>query len=148
MKFKFKQNQYLIIRLIDNERPKVQPRVFGWTDYGTWEQIYEWMDQINNRFPAMSIVHIGNSFQGRPIRAAKISYKQVRLHCEPWNGIPESYLSLEHTVSRHFFKVVEKLVRDLKIMRIKFLNKYKRRKTPGMICKNWLIIRRMSICHF
>lgn len=67
-----------IFRLIDNERPTRQSRAFDWTDYKTYAEIYDWLDQQLVAFPTvLSNVELGNTYQGRPIRMVKLSYKAV-----------------------------------------------------------------------
>lgn len=64
--------------LIDEEIPQKQTRAFGWTTYGTWQQIYEWLDQQLARYPNLLTNYVvGNSHENRPIRAVKLSYKAV-----------------------------------------------------------------------
>lgn len=71
--------QFTSYRLIDNERPKVHARVFGWTDYFTLEDTYSWLDSIIEANPTiLTNYNIGNSFEGRTIRVVKLSHKAVR----------------------------------------------------------------------
>ncbi|XP_055681899.1 uncharacterized protein LOC129789271 [Lutzomyia longipalpis] len=61
--------------LIDQENPLVQPRSFGWTAYYRVHEIYEWLDHIIEEFPGVVTgLTVGQSYEGRPIRALKISY--------------------------------------------------------------------------
>lgn len=65
-------------RLIDNERPKVQSRAFDWTDYKNYTEIYDWLDEQLAAFPnILTGLTIGTTFEGRPIRAVKLSNKAV-----------------------------------------------------------------------
>jgi len=61
--------------LIDNERPRVHARSFGWTDYYTLDEINEWLDQIQSEFPeVVTSVIGGRSFEGRDIKGVLISF--------------------------------------------------------------------------
>lgn len=67
-------------RLIDNERPKIQPRTFGWTDYQTYESIYAWLDTIlATHSNVLTNYVVGKSYEGRTIRAVKLSHKAVSI---------------------------------------------------------------------
>jgi len=79
--------------LVDNERPKIKPRVMDCTDYHTYEEIYSWLDNLLLAYPALLTNHlIGTSYQGRPIRALKLSYKagnptiflEANIHAREW----------------------------------------------------------------
>uniref|UniRef100_A0A182PLQ5 Zinc carboxypeptidase A 1 n=1 Tax=Anopheles epiroticus TaxID=199890 RepID=A0A182PLQ5_9DIPT len=64
-------------QLIDQESPKRSRRAFGWTEYQTLEDIYNWIDEKVNEFPSiMSVETIGQSYEDRDIKAVKISYKE------------------------------------------------------------------------
>ena len=64
--------------MIDNEQPKIQPRTFGWTAYQNYTQIYDWLDEQLALYPTFLTGHeVGRSYQGRPIRAVKLSKKAV-----------------------------------------------------------------------
>nr|ABA29649.1 carboxypeptidase A [Mayetiola destructor] len=63
--------------LIDNEQPKVfaSEATFGWKKYHDLTEIYEWLDEILEKFPVLSNYNFGTSYEGRPMRAVKISHK-------------------------------------------------------------------------
>ncbi|KAJ6625702.1 Zinc carboxypeptidase A 1 [Pseudolycoriella hygida] len=63
--------------LIDAETPAIQPRAFGWTAYNNYTEIYDWMDVLLETYPTILTGHIvGTTYQDRPIRAVKLSYKE------------------------------------------------------------------------
>jgi len=64
--------------LIEAERPKVRPRAdFGWTDYYTLEEIYNWLDSLVATYPdAVTPLSLGRSYEGREIRGVKVSFKE------------------------------------------------------------------------
>lgn len=71
---------FLHHRLIDNEQPKIMPRIFGWTSYHTFDEIYEWMDALvetNNE--TLSHINAGLSHEGRAIRGVKLSHGSVNI---------------------------------------------------------------------
>nr|XP_022920402.1 zinc carboxypeptidase-like [Onthophagus taurus]XP_022920403.1 zinc carboxypeptidase-like [Onthophagus taurus] len=64
-------------KLIDNEKPKVQPRAFGWTSYYRTNDIYNWMDDMARRFPSwVRVVVGGRSHENREIRGLHISFSR------------------------------------------------------------------------
>lgn len=67
--------------MIDAETPAVQPRAFGWTAYNNYTEIYDWLDELLETYPTILTGHVvGYTYQDRPIRAVKISYKEVQGH--------------------------------------------------------------------
>ncbi|PSN45348.1 hypothetical protein C0J52_06533 [Blattella germanica] len=64
--------------LIDNERPLTHQRAgFGWTDYYTLEEIYDWLDSLVAANPGVvSPIVGGETYEGRQIRGVKVSYKE------------------------------------------------------------------------
>jgi len=63
--------------LIDAETPAIQPRAFGWTAYNNYTDIYNWLDELLDTYPTILTSHIvGTTYQGRPIRAIKLSHKE------------------------------------------------------------------------
>nr|QEI22872.1 putative zinc carboxypeptidase [Oryctes rhinoceros] len=63
---------------IDNEKPKVQSRAFGWTDYYRLNDIYAWLDSIVAEFPnVVTPVVGGSSYEGRQIRGVRVSYSSA-----------------------------------------------------------------------
>ncbi|PNF39274.1 Zinc carboxypeptidase A 1 [Cryptotermes secundus] len=63
--------------LIDTERPKVRPTVdFGWTDYYTLDEIYAWLDFLNETYPGVVTPIVGGeSYEGRQIHGVKVSHR-------------------------------------------------------------------------
>lgn len=67
-------------RLLDAETPPIQPKAFGWTVYNNYSEIYNWLDELLETYPdVLTNYVIGSTYQGRPIRAVKISHKPVRV---------------------------------------------------------------------
>ncbi|BFF98963.1 zinc carboxypeptidase [Drosophila madeirensis] len=64
-------------RHIDAQRPRQRIGHHEWTQFHTLDEIYEWLDLIESRYPdIVTPFTIGNSYEGRPIRGVKISYQQ------------------------------------------------------------------------
>ncbi|KAH8242214.1 hypothetical protein KR026_008458 [Drosophila bipectinata] len=62
---------------IDAQRPKKRTGYMEWTQFHTLEEIYTWLDLIEQRYPdIVTPFTIGNSYEGRPIRGIKISFKE------------------------------------------------------------------------
>ncbi|KAH8380403.1 hypothetical protein KR009_010509 [Drosophila setifemur] len=62
---------------IDAQRPKQRTGYMEWTQFHTLDEIYTWLDLIEERYPdIVTPFTIGNSYEGRPIRGVKISYKE------------------------------------------------------------------------
>uniref|UniRef100_A0A1L8DQV7 Putative carboxypeptidase a n=1 Tax=Nyssomyia neivai TaxID=330878 RepID=A0A1L8DQV7_9DIPT len=79
----------------DEEQPKIQPRFFGWSQYHTLEEIYEWLDVMAYTYSSIAEVVVGGvSFEGRQIRGLKISHKsgnpgvfiEAGIHAREWIG--------------------------------------------------------------
>jgi len=63
--------------LIDAESPSIRPKAFGWTAYNNYTEIYKWLDEILEANPSILSSHsVGTTFQGREIRAVKLSHKE------------------------------------------------------------------------
>ncbi|XP_062127695.1 uncharacterized protein LOC133840056 [Drosophila sulfurigaster albostrigata] len=63
--------------LIDAQRPKQRTGYMEWTQYHTLDEIYAWLDVLEERYSdIVTPFTIGNSYEGRPIRGIKISYKE------------------------------------------------------------------------
>jgi len=80
-------------RLIDLQTKKTRSSDMDWTDYHTLDEIYKWLDVIEERYPdIVTPFFIGNSYEGRPIRGIKISYKpgnkavfiESNIHAREW----------------------------------------------------------------
>ena len=66
-------------RLLDIEKPLRQGKAdrFDWTAYYTLEEIYDWLDALKATFPQkVTLLTIGQSYEGRTIRAVKISSRK------------------------------------------------------------------------
>lgn len=65
--------------LIDDEQPKflASEETFGWEKYHDLTEIYEWLDELLEKFSVLSNYNFGKSYEGRPMRAVKISHKAV-----------------------------------------------------------------------
>lgn len=64
--------------IIDAESPAVRSKKFGWTAYNNYTEIYKWLDELLETYPTILKGHVvGSTFQGREIRAVKLSYKEV-----------------------------------------------------------------------
>ncbi|XP_030372593.1 zinc carboxypeptidase [Scaptodrosophila lebanonensis] len=79
--------------LIDGQRPKQRTGYMEWTQFHTLDEIYAWLDVIEARYPnIVTPFIIGNSYEGRPIRGIKISYKpgnkavfiESNIHAREW----------------------------------------------------------------
>lgn len=69
--------------LIDNERSRMQSPTFGWTDYQNLNSIYTWLDEQLAIFPQiLTSIEIGQSYEGRTIRAVKLSHKAVSIQSQ------------------------------------------------------------------
>lgn len=78
---------------MDKERPKKQRKADGvldWEDYYSVDEIYAWVDSIQQEFPTwITVEDIGYSHEGRVMKVVKLSKKQV-LKISP----PLTFLSL------------------------------------------------------
>ncbi|XP_034483135.1 zinc carboxypeptidase [Drosophila innubila] len=79
--------------LIDAQRPKKRTGYMEWTQFHTLDEIYAWLDVIETRYPdIVTPFTIGKSYEGRPIRGIKISYKkgnnavfiESNIHAREW----------------------------------------------------------------
>lgn len=82
-------------KLIDETSPNQFTKSgLEWENYHSLKEIYSWVDDLSNRFPDVVTVFDlpGNSYEGRPIRALKISYKEnnpgifieANMHAREW----------------------------------------------------------------
>lgn len=54
------------------------PRNFGWSSYHTFDEIYEWMDElVESNNGTLSHISAGFSHEGRAIRGVKLSHGTV-----------------------------------------------------------------------
>ncbi|XP_063700285.1 zinc carboxypeptidase-like [Culicoides brevitarsis] len=61
--------------LIDNEQPKVKSPRFGWTEYHTLDEIYEYLRETVKNHPDVARgISMGTSWEGRPIEGIHINY--------------------------------------------------------------------------
>lgn len=69
-------------RLIDLENDTVLLEGdFGWTSYHTYSEIYAWLDELLLQYPSVLTDYlVGSSFEGRQIRAVRLSRKEVRTY--------------------------------------------------------------------
>ncbi|KAJ8686600.1 hypothetical protein QAD02_022394 [Eretmocerus hayati] len=62
-------------KLIDEENPQIETSEFGWKKYYTLEQIYDWLESLQKKYPGKVEVVIGGStYEGRDIKGIKISF--------------------------------------------------------------------------
>lgn len=55
---------------------------FGWRKYQKLQAIYEWLDQLLVEYPNVLTNYVyGKSYEGRPLRAIKVSHKEVKELC-------------------------------------------------------------------
>lgn len=80
-------------QLIDAQRPKQRTSGHEWTQYHTLDEIYDWLDLLESRYPdIVTPFSIGKSYEGRVIRGIKISYKsgndavfiESNIHAREW----------------------------------------------------------------
>lgn len=65
---------------MDNELNRAAPLEFGWEGYYPLDRIYEWVDKQLVAYPnILSNLSVGTSFEGRTIRAVKLSHNPVSL---------------------------------------------------------------------
>lgn len=73
---KAKLNVEDLQKLFDEEQRRPTKEAFGWNAYYRLGEIYAWMDGLLAQYPnVLSPINVGNSFEGRPIRGIKVSYK-------------------------------------------------------------------------
>ncbi|XP_055600315.1 zinc carboxypeptidase-like [Uranotaenia lowii] len=81
--------------LIDNERPRKAFRAatLDWTDYYTLDEMYGWIDtMVQQHSQILSVESVGKSYEGRDIRAVKLSHKagnpgiflESNIHAREW----------------------------------------------------------------
>lgn len=81
-------------QIIDKERPSRRKlEGFGWDDYHTLEEIYEWIDEMVAQYPSvLSVDTIGQTYEGRDMKVIKLSYKpgnvgiyiDANIHAREW----------------------------------------------------------------
>lgn len=53
--------------------------VNGWKKYYNLSEIFDWLDQMLDKYPhLLTHYNYGKSYEGRPLRAVKVSHKQVK----------------------------------------------------------------------
>ncbi|ETN64767.1 zinc carboxypeptidase A 1 [Anopheles darlingi] len=64
-------------QLFDDEaRRGVRKDTFGWTAYYRTDEINNWLDGLVASYPGVvTPLNVGNSYEGRPIKGVKVSYK-------------------------------------------------------------------------
>lgn len=69
-------------RLLDEEQYKISmsgSAGYGWKQYYKLCEIYDWLDQMLDKYPhLLTHYNYGKSYEGRPLRAVKISHKKVK----------------------------------------------------------------------
>lgn len=51
---------------------------FGWKKYYNLDAIYAWLDQLLEKYPkVLTNYNYGKSYEGRTLRAIKVSHKEV-----------------------------------------------------------------------
>lgn len=77
----FKRNHSQIHRLLDQEQNTMSMSSdggYGWKQYYNLSDIYNWLDQMLEKYPhLLTHYNYGKSYEGRPLRAVKISHKKV-----------------------------------------------------------------------
>ncbi|KFB45619.1 carboxypeptidase A2 [Anopheles sinensis] len=81
-------------QILDKERPSRRKlEGFGWDDYHTLEEIYEWIDGMVAQYPSvLSVDTIGQTYEGRDMKVIKLSYKpgnvgiyiDANIHAREW----------------------------------------------------------------
>ncbi|KAF5272916.1 hypothetical protein FQR65_LT04845 [Abscondita terminalis] len=61
--------------LIDNEGQLTTKADLNWNSYSRLETINSWMMSLPNKYPQVTVVQGGISYEGRPILGVKVSYK-------------------------------------------------------------------------
>lgn len=72
----------ILRRLIEEEQVPTMERShdfgFGWNRYNDLNAIYKWLDQLLEKYPNVLTNYVyGKSYEGRPLRAVKVSHKKV-----------------------------------------------------------------------
>ncbi|XP_053678721.1 uncharacterized protein LOC128729091 [Anopheles nili] len=63
-------------RIDEESRPSLRKNTFGWDAYYRVDAIYGFLDGLVASYPGVvSPLNVGNSFEGRPIKGVKVSYK-------------------------------------------------------------------------
>ncbi|XP_058126454.1 zinc carboxypeptidase A 1-like [Anopheles coustani] len=83
-------------------RTSLRKESFGWTAYYRTDEIYAWLDSLVASYPGVvSPLNIGNSYEGRPIKGVKVSYKagnkavvmESLIHAREWiSGATTTYV--------------------------------------------------------
>ncbi|XP_053673863.1 zinc carboxypeptidase A 1-like [Anopheles nili] len=81
-------------QIINKERPaRRRMEGFGWDDYHTLEEIYEWIDGMVEQYSAvLSVDTIGQTYENRDMKVIKLSYKagnqgifiDANIHAREW----------------------------------------------------------------
>lgn len=81
-------------RLINNENPARSKRNgFGWDSYHTLDEMYDWIDGLVEKHgEILSVEQVGDSYEGREVRAVKLSHKagnpgiflESNIHAREW----------------------------------------------------------------
>lgn len=69
-------------RILDEEQHKMSESTkagYGWKQYYNLSDIYDWLDQMLDKYPhLLTHYNYGNSYEGRPLRAIKVSHEKVK----------------------------------------------------------------------
>lgn len=86
--------------MIDNESKNIAPvnvsaDDFGWKNFYQLETIHAWLDRIAEKYSdVITPLNIGTSYEGRPLKGVKLSYKndntavfiEAGIHAKEWIG--------------------------------------------------------------
>jgi murein tripeptide amidase MpaA len=62
-------------RLIDEEKRTTRTGDFGWTSYHSLEEIYDWLDSLQVKYPdKVEVLVGGRTYQDREIKGVKMSF--------------------------------------------------------------------------
>ncbi|XP_055636788.1 zinc carboxypeptidase-like [Toxorhynchites rutilus septentrionalis] len=72
--------EYNMQEKIDKETERVKPASvslteFDWNHYFHLQTIYAWMDDLASKYPFVSVLSLGSSYEGLPIKGVKVSRK-------------------------------------------------------------------------
>ncbi|KAL9706931.1 hypothetical protein quinque_010449 [Culex quinquefasciatus] len=94
MQISFKLKIENVQKLINNENPARSKRNgFGWDSYHTLDEMYDWIDGLVEKHgEILSVEQVGDSYEGREVRAVKLSHKagnpgiflESNIHAREW----------------------------------------------------------------
>lgn len=66
-------------RLIDEENPMTRETGFGWQRYHTLDEIYNWIDELGQKYSGkVRVIQGGRTSEGRPIKGVKLSFGESK----------------------------------------------------------------------